>query len=179
MLTGDDLNTVTLQGSLSFMTGFPGAGDVLTLLLSGKAAAKFASTGVEPVPIVARSTAEANDAAANADAARACRVAFFGDDNLRLYTGQNASLGRPGGSFFFMPLEDSGIVRNASDAARYTGRAPSAEKAYLNGSDIYGMSFPIDGMNVRVPTSVDAGGWPHFLEGGHTALRLGDSPTAG
>jgi hypothetical protein len=78
-----------------------------------------------------------------------------------------------------MPLEDSGIVRNASDAARYTGRAPSAEAAYLQGGDIYGLSFPTDGMKISLPTAADAGGWPHFLEGGHTAVKFGESPTAG
>lgn len=29
------------------------------------------------------------------------------------------------------------------------------------------------------PTSADAMGWEHFLEGGNTAVKLGDGPTAG
>lgn len=65
------------------------------------------------------------------------------------------------------------------NAARHTGRAPSAEAAYLQGGDIYGLSFPTTCMQTRVPTAADAGGWPHFLEGGHTAVRLGDGPGAG
>jgi hypothetical protein len=78
-----------------------------------------------------------------------------------------------------MPLEDSAMVKDASDAALYTGRAPSAESAYLNGGDIYGLSFPTEGLTVTQPTAADAGGWPHFLEGGNTAVRLGDGPNAG
>jgi hypothetical protein len=71
------------------------------------------------------------------------------------------------------------MVKDAADAALYTGRAPSAESAYLNGGDIYGLSFPTDGMAITRPTAADAGGWPHFLEGGNTAVRLGDGPNAG
>jgi hypothetical protein len=106
-------------------------------------------------------------------------VAFFGDSNLGYYTRDKATIGRDGKSFFFMPAEDSAAVKNAADAARLTGRAPSAEAAYLQGGDIYGLSFPTTGMQTRVPTAADAGGWPHFLEGGHTAVRLGDGPGAG
>ena len=106
-------------------------------------------------------------------------VAFFGEDNLAYYTRENATIGREGKSFFLMPLEDSAIVKNASDAARYTGRAPSAEKAYLEGGDVFGLSFPTKGMKTTKPTAADAGGWPHFLEGGHTAVKTGDGSNAG
>jgi RHS repeat-associated protein len=106
-------------------------------------------------------------------------VAFFGENNLRYYNSESATLGREGKSFFFMPAEDAGIVKTPGDAARYTGRAPSAEKAYLEGGDIYGIKFPTKGMEVRQPTALDADGWPHFLEGGHTAVRLGEGPNAG
>lgn len=34
-------------------------------------------------------------------------------------------------------------------------------------------------MSVSQPTAADAGGWPHFLEGGNTAVKTGDGPTAG
>jgi hypothetical protein len=118
-------------------------------------------------------------AAAAAQPAKDYGVAFFGDSNLGYYTRDKATIGRDGKSFFFMPAEDSAVVKNAADAARYTGRAPSAEAAYLQGGDIYGLSFPTTGMQVRPPTAADAGGWPHFLEGGHTAVKLGDGPGAG
>ncbi|SEL93993.1 hypothetical protein SAMN05216359_1311 [Roseateles sp. YR242] len=117
-----------------------------------------------------------------ADAAAADKsygVAFFGDSNLGYYTRDGATIGRSGKSFFMMPLEDSAMVKNAADAALYMGRAPSAESAYLNGGDIYGLSFPTNGMTITRPTAADAGGWPHFLEGGNTAVRLGDGPNAG
>jgi hypothetical protein len=105
-------------------------------------------------------------------------VAFFGRDNQAYYTPANATIGRTGRPFFLMPLEDSAIVKNAGDAARYTGMAPSAEKAYKTGGDIYGLSFPLDGMTMAKPTAADAMGWEHYLEGGHTAVRTGDGPTA-
>lgn len=98
-------------------------------------------------------------------------VAFFGQDNLRYYTAQNATLGRQGGAFFHMPAADAVLVKDAASAARYTGHAPSALQAYTSGGEIYGISFPRAGLQARVPTAADAGGWPHFLEGGHTAVR--------
>jgi hypothetical protein len=106
-------------------------------------------------------------------------VAFFGFDNVNYYTRANGTLGRPGGSYFLMPLEDAGVVKNAHDAARYTGMAPSAQKAYLADANIYGISFPLDGLAVTRPTAADANGWAHFLEGGNTAVKLGDGPNAG
>lgn len=113
-------------------------------------------------------------------------VAFFGTNNLKYYTGGTATLGRDGGSFFFMPIQDSGAVTNASTAMRYTGSAPSATSAYVDLATgapgdgiIYGISFPLEGKSVRVPTAADAGGWPHFLEGGHTAVKTGDGPLSG
>src|SRR5690606_38552387 len=106
-------------------------------------------------------------------------VAFFGESNLGYYTREGATIGREGKPFFFMPLEDSAIVKNASDAARYTGRAPSAESAYLQGGEVYGLSFPLGERRISLPTADDAGGWPHFLEGGRTAIRFGEGQTAG
>ena len=50
--------------------------------------------------------------------------------------------------------------------------APSVQKAYLEGGKIYGIAFPTEGMSIAKPTVNDAGGWPHFLEGGYTAVRL-------
>jgi len=34
-------------------------------------------------------------------------------------------------------------------------------------------------MKTSVPTAADAAGWPHYLEGGHTAVKTGDDPNAG
>jgi hypothetical protein len=56
--------------------------------------------------------------------------------------------------------------------------APSAQNAYRNGGNINGFSFPIDDLSVARPTVADAGGWPHFLEGGNTAVKL-EGPNAG
>ena len=106
-------------------------------------------------------------------------VAFFGESSLRYYTVDNATIGAPGRSFFMMPLEDSAAVKDAGSAARYTGMSPSTLEAYKNGGDIFGLSFPTDGMTLSRPTTADAAGWPHFLEGGHTAVLTGDGPQAG
>lgn len=105
-------------------------------------------------------------------------VAFFGKDNVGYYTKENATIGREGRSFFMMPLDDAAAVKNASDAARLTGMAPSARNAYLSGEDIYGLSFPTQGMRISQPMAADAMGWPHFLEGGHTAVLTGEGPGA-
>ena len=77
-----------------------------------------------------------------------------------------------------MPLEDSAVVTNAETARLYTGMSPSTVKAYQEGGDIFGISVPTDGMEVGLPTAADVRGWHHFLEGGHTAVRL-EGPNAG
>ena len=104
------------------------------------------------------------------------RVAFFGDDNKAYCTPANATIRRAGRLFFLMPLENSGIVKNAGDAARYTGMAPSAQKAYVNRGEINGLSFPLDGMTLTKPTAADARGWAHYLEGGTTAVKTRTVP---
>ena len=106
-------------------------------------------------------------------------VAFFGETSLKYYTGSDTTLGAPGRNFFFMPIEDSGAVTDAASAARYTGMSPSTLEAYKTGGDIYGISFPTDDLTFEPPTTADAAGWPHFLEGGNTAVLTGDGPNAG
>lgn len=105
-------------------------------------------------------------------------VAFFGESSLKFYTPEHATLGAPGQSFFMMPIEDASNVTDAASAARYTGMSPSTLQASIEHGDIYGISFPTKGMDVKGPTAADAGGWPHFLEGGQTAVRL-EGPKAG
>jgi len=56
--------------------------------------------------------------------------------------------------------------------------SPSTRNAYIERGDIFGLSFPLEGFEVRPPTIEDADGWEHFLEGGHTAVRL-EGPNAG
>jgi hypothetical protein len=101
-------------------------------------------------------------------------VTFFNKDVSDFYMRENPTLGPAGKSLFMMPLEDSAVVTDAATAVRYTGAAPSTLKAYLTDGDIYGISFPTEGMELRVPTAADAGGYEHFLEGGHTAVRFND-----
>ncbi len=102
-------------------------------------------------------------------------VAFFGKDNLRYYAsnadGSAPKLGAQGRGFFFMPIDDAARLNSPVRVATETGFAPSAQRAWLNGDDIYGVSFPLDGLTPRTPTKVDADGWRHFLEGGHTAVN--------
>ncbi|WP_425618761.1 RHS repeat-associated core domain-containing protein [Anatilimnocola sp. NA78] len=99
-------------------------------------------------------------------------VRFFGEEQVKYYSGNDARLGKEGQQIFFSPVEDMGSVRNAADAAQQSGYAPSVTNAYLKDRDVYGISFPTNDLKVRQPTAADAGGWPHFLEGGNTAVRL-------
>jgi hypothetical protein len=99
-------------------------------------------------------------------------VRFFGVEQVRYFAPENALLGRVNQPVFFMPLDDAAMIQNASDAARYTGMAPSVTDAALSGRSAYGIVFPTDDLPVRVPTAADAGGFAHFLEGGQTAVRL-------
>jgi hypothetical protein len=156
-----------VEGGMYALRGVGSAG--LTVMTAGEyTLAKAAVGGVIENTTVRSATRGASDYG----------VSFFGDSNLPYYTRETATIGRDAKPFF-LPLEDSGVVQNAADAARYTGRAPSAEQAYMDAKDIFGLSFPTDGMKVSVPSAADAGGWPHFLEGGRTAVRLGDGPGAG
>ena len=99
-------------------------------------------------------------------------VRFFGEEQVRHYTGASPMLGKPGSPVFFSPVEDMAVVRNAGDAALHSGMAPSVTNACVNGKDVFGISFPTTGLSTRLPTAADAGGHIHFLEGGHTAVRL-------
>lgn len=59
--------------------------------------------------------------------------------------------------------------------------AQTVQDAYLNGSDVYAVHFPIDPAVLRRPTSSDSGGWAHFYPDptnpsatyGHTAVNTG------
>jgi hypothetical protein len=98
--------------------------------------------------------------------------AYFFDKQVLPYIDRaDATLGRVGESHFFMPLEDSDVVTDAASAYRYSGGAQSLERAYVTGGDVYGIEFPLDGLTPRLPTAADAT-FPHFLEGGQTALKL-------
>ncbi len=83
-------------------------------------------------------------------------------------------LGRPQEPHFFMPVDDAALIRTPADASRLTGRAPSVDRAYLNGEPVFGLAFPTAGLPVRAPSQLDAGGWPHFLPGGRTAVATAD-----
>lgn len=155
------------------------ADDVADLSRVTAAAPRAIEAAPTRLALPAGSTTDAAALTAKAAQPSDYGVAFFGNSNLGYYTGETATLGRSGGSFFFMPIEDSGVIANAADASRYTGRAPSADLAYVDVANktagdgvIYGISFPLEGKSTRVPTAADAGGWPHFLEGGHTAVRI-------
>jgi hypothetical protein len=107
-------------------------------------------------------------------------VAFFGPDNLRFYATESPTLGTRTSPFFHMTADDAARLRTPDDILRETGRAPSVEREVLNPSadspQIYGISFPRDDLGPRAPMPEDAGGWPHYLEGGHTAIRMDDAP---
>ncbi|ERK70025.1 WXG100 family type VII secretion target [Leifsonia aquatica] len=100
---------------------------------------------------------------------------FFGPDQLKYYMGEDATFGRPGDAMFVMPDSDSRVIKDALDAAIHSGMAPSALRAWENGEDIFGVTVPRGAFpDLRLPTAADAKDWPHFLPGGHTAVRVGD-----
>jgi len=86
----------------------------------------------------------------------------------------SATLGRSNSPHFFSPVDDVAGIRSTGEAARETGMAPSVARAYRNGTPVYGVSFPTEGLPVRLPNAADAGGWPHYLNGGQTAVRTAD-----
>jgi RHS repeat-associated protein len=101
-------------------------------------------------------------------------VFFFGEDVLPYIDRPNATLGMSGNAHFFSPLEDVSSVASVSDAMRVSGQAPSITRAYTSGGEGYGVSFPIEGLETRLPTLSDARSNLNFLPGGRTAVRLGD-----
>jgi len=119
-----------------------------------------------PIPATASST--------NAAGAPDQGVYFFGEDVRPLIDKPDATLGRAGDAHFFSPLEDVSSVQSASDAMRASGQAPSVTQAYVTKTPVYGVSFPTEGLEVRLPTTADAGGNLNFLPGGKTAMRLSD-----
>ena len=118
-----------------------------------------------PPPVTARARAIARGSAADRG------VFFFGDDVLPFVDRADATLGRAGSPTFFSPASDVASVRSVSEAARASGFAPSITTAFVRGGEGFGLSFPAKGLPIRRPTAADAGGFPHFLEGGRTAVR--------
>lgn len=97
---------------------------------------------------------------------------FFDTDIKDLYAnGLAPTLGRDGNPVFVMPRDDANLISSIEDAAVATGGAPRVMAAWRNGEDVFGIEIPVDGLNLRVPTAADAGGYEHFLEGGYTALN--------
>jgi len=99
-------------------------------------------------------------------------VYFFGEDVLPYINRQDATLGRDGYSHFFMSLDDAKKINSVAMAARESGMAPSVQRAYVNNKAVFGVEFPLEGLGVRIPTVADSGGWPHYLPGGYTAVRM-------
>jgi hypothetical protein len=71
-----------------------------------------------------------------AESAGAKGVYFFDKQALPYINRADATLGRSGDAHFFIPLEDSAVIRDAASAYRFTGGAPSLERAYLSPGDV-------------------------------------------
>ncbi len=97
---------------------------------------------------------------------------FFGEDQLKYYTGDNATLGREDSAVFLMPTEDAAGLKDGVDVAIATGLAPNVTEAVLRGDRVFGAHIPVGHLEQRLPTAEDAGGWPHFNEGGNTAVII-------
>jgi len=96
---------------------------------------------------------------------------LFSSNFVQYYDTPTATLGRKGGVSFAMPSADADWIRSAEDAAFRTGMAPSVEKAWREGADIYRLDFPTAGIDVRTPTYADAAGNPNFVPGGSLAVQ--------
>lgn len=108
-------------------------------------------------------------------------VSFFSRDIVQFYSGSEARLGSGRGAFFHMTAEDAMQLQTPHDVLRGTGFAPSIEDAVIlrpapDGPEVYGIAFPREGLSPRVPELADSAGHPHYLEGGHTALKIDDAP---
>ena len=101
-------------------------------------------------------------------------VTFFDQKILDLvFKGDNVTLGRSTGKTFFMSEADSlANIHNHWDAVRHTGIAPSVHVAAQNGDRIFGLSFPLDGLKIKLPTVSSAVGNPNFTLGGKTAVNV-------
>lgn len=99
-------------------------------------------------------------------------VRFFGADQLKYYTRDGATLGRDGSAVFMMPADDAVNVGSHMDAAIESGLAPNVTEAALRGQPVYGAMIPVDHLPQRLPTAEDAGGFTHYLPGGHTAVNI-------
>jgi hypothetical protein len=151
-------------------------GDVAPAGAGAEVPAVHSGSGQEGVP--ATEADAAGHGAEVSSSEHAYSAAIFGPSNMRFYDVPAPGLGREGSSFFVMPAEDAARIHDAASAARYTGMSPSTLKAYQEGSEVYGILFPSDGIPHRLPTAADANGWEHFLPGGHTAVRL-EGPAGG
>ena len=101
-------------------------------------------------------------------------VTFFSKDKLHYFAPDSfegtTNIGAPSKPLFLMPAEDAAKIRTPVNAAIETGFAPSVQQAWLNGEDIYGLSFPLKGLSPRLPTIEDAMGNINFRSGGFTAI---------
>lgn len=73
-----------------------------------------------------------------------------------------------------MPRQAADLISSIEDAVIGTGAAPRVEQAWRDGHQIFGLEVPADGIDLRVPSPADLGGYHHFLEGGYTAINEGD-----
>lgn len=137
-------------------------------------------------------------AALNTDGKRWYVAIFDRQASHAYWEGPSSTLGVSGRPFFVSPIEDAAHMLTVDDAARLTGMSPATQRALTGfevGKDglpdfskpvlesdrqIVGFAFETDPANLpRTPIPDDAQGWSHFLEGGNTAVRLGDGPEAG
>ncbi len=99
-------------------------------------------------------------------------VTFFDKDIANRFQQPGATLGPKGGQVWMMPAEDAKGLRTKGEIVRATGNAPRPVQVYRSDSDMYGLAVPLEGVSRRHATASDAQGWPHYLEGGNTAVRL-------
>lgn len=71
-----------------------------------------------------------------------------------------------------MPYEDAIKIDSPAQAMFESGMAGSVTSAVQDGKPVFAAVVDTSGLPQRLPTAVDAGGWPHFIPGGHTAINI-------
>lgn len=72
----------------------------------------------------------------------------------------------------FMPYEDAQNIASPAQAMIESGMANSVTQAVVDGKPVYAAVVDVGHLPQRLPTAADAGGWPHYLPGGHTAVNI-------
>ncbi len=98
-------------------------------------------------------------------------VSFMGKRAVEFYAKDGATLGVKGGTVWVAPLTDVQHVSSRGGIVTATGHAHGVLSSYLHGDAIYGIAVPRASVQLRFPTTSDAGINRHFRPGGITGVE--------